>query len=67
MQASGHARWVERLVAELNIELCSGDAAEIRSKRVRKPRFRYTGRIVDTGAQLETTGITPTLREVRVS
>src|SRR5512140_2773123 len=36
MEASGHARWFERLLAELNIELWMGDAAEIRAKRVRK-------------------------------
>jgi len=33
MEASGHARWFERLLAELNIELWIGDAAEIRRKR----------------------------------
>ena len=38
MEASGHARWFERLSAELNIELWIGDAAEIRSKRVRKQK-----------------------------
>jgi len=38
MEASGHARWLERLMAELNLELWIGDAAEIRSKRVRKQR-----------------------------
>ena len=38
MEASGHARWFERLMAELNIELWTGDAAEIRSKRVRKQK-----------------------------
>jgi hypothetical protein len=38
MDASGHARWFERLLAELNIELWIGDAAEIRTKRVRKRR-----------------------------
>jgi transposase len=32
MEASGHARWFERLLAELNIELRVGDAAEIRRK-----------------------------------
>jgi len=32
MEASGHARWFERLLAELNFELWSGDAAEIRTK-----------------------------------
>ena len=36
MEASGHARWFERLVAELQFELWIGDAAEIRAKRVRK-------------------------------
>jgi transposase len=29
MEASGHARWFERLLAELNFELWVGDAAEI--------------------------------------
>ena len=38
MEASGHARWFERLLAELQIELWIGDAAEIRSKRVRKQK-----------------------------
>ena len=32
MEASGHARRFERLLAELNFELWIGDAAEIRSK-----------------------------------
>ena len=35
MEASGHARWFERLLAELNFEVWIGDAAEIRTKRVR--------------------------------
>jgi transposase len=38
MEASGHARWFERLLAELNLELWIGDAAEIRAKRVRKQK-----------------------------
>src|ERR1700680_79295 len=38
MEASGHARWFERLLAELNFELRIGDAAEIRAKRVRKQK-----------------------------
>jgi transposase len=38
MEASGHARWFERLVAELNFELWIGDAAVIRTKRVRKQK-----------------------------
>ena len=36
MEASGQARWFERLLAELKIELWIGDAAEIRARRVRK-------------------------------
>jgi transposase len=38
MEASGQARWFERLLAELQIELWIGDAAEIRTKRVRKQK-----------------------------
>jgi transposase len=38
MEASGQARWFERLLAELNFELWIGDAAEIRTKRVRKQK-----------------------------
>src|ERR1700758_3747666 len=38
MEASGHARWFERLLAELNFELWMGDAAKIRAKRVRKKK-----------------------------
>jgi transposase len=36
MEASGHARWFEGLLAELHFELWVGDAAEIRTRRVRK-------------------------------
>ena len=38
MEASGHARWFERLMAELQFELWIGDAAEIRAKRGRKQK-----------------------------
>ncbi len=38
MEASGHARWFERLLGELRFELWIGDAAEIRTKRVRKQK-----------------------------
>jgi len=38
MEASGHARWFERLLAELQLELWIGDAAEIQSKRGRKQK-----------------------------
>src|SRR6478735_1664847 len=38
MEASGHAGWFERLLRELEFELWIGDAAEIRTKRVRKQK-----------------------------
>src|SRR5438270_2894875 len=38
MEASGHARWFERLLSDLEFELWIGDAAEIRTKRVRKQK-----------------------------
>ena len=38
MEASGQARWFERLLAELQFELWIGDAAEIRTKRIRKQK-----------------------------
>ena len=38
MEASGQARWFERLLGELQIELWIGDAAEIQRKRVRKQK-----------------------------
>ena len=38
MEASGHARWFERLMAELQFELWIGDAAAIRAKRGRKQK-----------------------------
>ena len=38
MEASGHARWFERLLRDLQFELWVGDAAEIRTKRVRKQK-----------------------------
>jgi transposase len=38
MEASGHARWFERLVAELQFDLWIGDAAAIPAKRVRKQK-----------------------------
>src|ERR1700675_985389 len=38
MEASGHARWFERLLAGLQFELWIGDAAAVRAKRVRKQK-----------------------------
>jgi transposase len=38
MEASGHARWFERLLAELQFELWIGDATEIQLKRGRKQK-----------------------------
>jgi transposase len=38
VEATGYSRWFERLLAELGIEVWIGDAAEIRTKRVRKQK-----------------------------
>jgi len=38
MEASGHARWFERLLAELQLELWMDDASEIGRKRGRKQK-----------------------------
>jgi transposase len=38
IEATGYARWFERLLAELGIEVWIGDAAEIKTKRVRKQK-----------------------------
>jgi transposase len=38
MEASGHAGWFERLLHEFQFELWIGNAAEIRTKRVRKQK-----------------------------
>ena len=38
MEASGHARWFERLLGELNFELWIGDATEVARKRERKQK-----------------------------
>ena len=38
MEASGHARWFERMLRDLQFELWVGNAAEIRTKRVRKQK-----------------------------
>ena len=38
MEATGFARWFERLLAELGFELWIGDPAEIKAKRVKKQK-----------------------------
>ena len=38
MEATGHARWFERLLAEVKYELWVGDPAQIRASRVRKQK-----------------------------
>jgi hypothetical protein len=38
MEAPGYARWFERLLAKLGIEVWIGDAAKIKTKRVRKQK-----------------------------
>jgi transposase len=39
MEATGHSRWFERLLAELGFELWIGDPAEVKAKRVKKQKF----------------------------
>ena len=43
MEATGYARWFERLLAQLSFELWIGDPAEIKAKRVRKPKTDREG------------------------
>jgi transposase len=38
IDATGHTRWFERLLAELGFELWIGDPADIKTKRVRKKK-----------------------------
>jgi transposase len=38
MEATGYSRWFERLLTELGIEVSIGDAAKIKTKRVRKQK-----------------------------
>jgi transposase len=38
LEATGYSRWFERLLVELGIEVWIGDAAEIKTKRVRKQK-----------------------------
>jgi transposase len=38
MEATGYARWFERLLAELGFEIWIGDPAEIKTKRVKKQK-----------------------------
>jgi transposase len=38
MEATGHGRWFERLLAELGFELWIGDPTKIKAKRVRKQK-----------------------------
>jgi transposase len=38
MEATGHSRWFEPLLGELNYELWEGDPAENRAKQVGKPK-----------------------------
>jgi len=38
MEATGHARWFERLLAELGFELWVGDPSKIKAKRVPKQK-----------------------------
>ena len=52
MEASGHARWFERLLAELQFELWMGDAAEIRSRYFRERWITSALAAVEPGKSL---------------
>jgi transposase len=45
MEATGHARWFERLLAELGFELWIGDPAEIKTKRDQKRKTEALHRL----------------------
>ena len=53
VEASGHARWFERLLAELHFELWIGDAAEIRTRRVRKQKTDRQDDAADSAINVE--------------
>jgi hypothetical protein len=42
MEASGHGRWFERLLGDLQFELWVGNAAEIRTMRAQVHWFKLT-------------------------
>jgi transposase len=49
MEATGHSRWFERLLAELGFEMWIGDAAKIKTMRVRKQKTdREDARLIRT-------------------
>src|SRR6267378_2602065 len=41
MEATGYSRWFERLLSELSVEVWIGDAAKIKTKRVRLALIRH--------------------------
>ena len=43
IEATGHSLWFERLLAELNFELCIGDPLQIKAMRVPKTEDRSPG------------------------
>jgi transposase len=62
IEATGYARWFERLLAELGYELWIGDPAQIKTKRVRKHKTdrqgsavaeTATGRSLSSGVEAE--------------
>jgi transposase len=50
MEATGYSRWFERLLAELGIEVWIRDAAEIKTKRVRKQKTDRNDASVEAAA-----------------
>jgi len=68
MEASGHARWSERLLAELQFELWMGDATQIQSKRGRKQKtacLSETAPVCPSSSTWRSGGSTPVLTQPR--
>jgi hypothetical protein len=53
VEASGHARWFERLLAEVNFELWIGDATETARKRERQAEDGSAGCAASPSTTLE--------------
>ena len=64
MESICHARWLERLLAEVQIELWIGDAAEIRTRRVRKQK--KTARLAAEETHAET-GFSASINAIRIA
>jgi len=51
MEATGHSRWFERLLAELGFELWIGDPAEIKAKRLARVNLELSRQFLDSSCR----------------